>query len=132
MRSAIRARRRVIGTRCSARAPRALGMGTGAAGALDAGGGAASLADRKFTTSDFDTRPSRPDPVTAFGSTLFSSTTRLAAGLSLAAAASGLAASRFVAVAAVVTGPLDAAVMAGALPVAALAALAAVALAAAA
>src|SRR5258708_28745759 len=114
MRSAIRARRRVIGTRCSARAPRALGMGAGAAGALDAGGGAASLADRKFTTSDFETRPSRPDPVTAFGSTLFSSTTRFAAGLSLAAAASGLTASDLAAVAAAATGPLDAAALAAA------------------
>src|SRR5258707_6936719 len=117
MRSAIRARRRVIGTRCSARAPRALGIGAaGAAGALDAGGGAASLADRKFTTSDFETRPSRPDPVTAFGSTLFSSTTRFAAGLSLAAAASGLTASDLAAVAAAGTAPLDAALTAGLFP----------------
>src|ERR1700732_5234901 len=113
MRSAIRARRRVIGTRCSARAPRALG--TGAAGALAAGGGAPSLADRKFTTSDFETRPSRPDPATAFGSILFSSTTRFAAGLSLAAIASDFAASGLAAVAAALTAPLGAAMTAGAL-----------------
>src|SRR6266849_9059630 len=122
MRSAIRARRRVIGTRCSARAPRTLGIGT--AGALAAGGGEASFADRKFTTSDFETRPSRPDPVTAFGSTLFSSTTRFAAGLSLAAAVSALAALDLEALAAAVTAPLDAAMTAGALPVAPAAALA--------
>src|ERR1700733_7207126 len=77
-----------------------MGAGVFDAGAAGAGEGAAAFADRKFTTSDFETRPSRPDPLTAFGSSLFSSTTRLAAGLSLAATASGLAASRAAAAAA--------------------------------
>src|ERR1019366_1210356 len=49
-----------------------------------------------------ETRPSRPDPTTAWGSTLFSSATRLAAGLSLAATAAGTAALAAVAVAAAV------------------------------
>ena len=62
----------------------AAGAGGGASrGARAAAGAGASLAARKFTTSDFDTRPSRPDPASALGSTLFSSATRLAAGLSL-------------------------------------------------
>ena len=56
-------------------------MGTGA----DIGAAAAAVdvswAARKFTTSDFETRPSRPAPASALESSLFSSATRLAAGL---------------------------------------------------
>ena len=50
-RSATRARKRLIGTRCSGRSPKI----TGAAGAIAAALGA-------FNTSSFNTRPSRPEP----------------------------------------------------------------------
>ena len=85
--SAMRRRRRVIGTRCSARAP-----GTATGPAAGAAAGATAGATSRATcaaTSALEMRPSRPDPATAAGSTWFSSTRRRAAGPSFAADAAG-------------------------------------------
>src|SRR5205807_1520448 len=74
----MRARGRVMGTRCSARAP---------AGAAGRGAGARTLAGgrlpRKSTTSDLVSLPSRPEAGIAAGSRRFSSISRRTAGLSL-------------------------------------------------
>ena len=71
----MRARRRLIGTRCSGRpSSDSVGGATGAAAAL---AGAAALAAR---ASPLVTRPSRPVPATAAASTPFSARILAAAG----------------------------------------------------
>ena len=83
-RSATRARRRLIGTRCSGRAP----AGTGAVAAAGAAAGLAAA----FCTSSFKTRPSRPEPCSAFTSTPVSAASFAAAGIAaLVCAAAGAA-----------------------------------------
>ena len=74
-RSATRARRRLIGTRCSGRLPE----GSGAAGAVDTL--VCAAAGLAFCTSSFKTRPSRPDPCTLLMSTPFSAASFAAAGI---------------------------------------------------
>ena len=70
-RSATRARKRLIGTRSSGRAPCGIGAGaTAALGAADA-----------FCTSSFNTRPSRPEPCTLPTSMPFSAANFAAAGI---------------------------------------------------
>ena len=86
-RSATRARRRLIGTRSSGRAPTGIGAaGTAAFGAAEA-----------FCTSSFNTRPSRPEPWMLPISTPFSAASLAAAGMATPAcaleAAAGAAAS---------------------------------------
>src|SRR5205085_5231752 len=74
----MRARRRVMGTRCSARAP--VGAAGRAAGARTLAGG---RLPRKSTTSDLVSLPSRPEAGIAAGSRRFSSISRRTDGLSL-------------------------------------------------
>src|SRR5438034_2243730 len=98
-RCAIRARRRVMGTRCSARAPagaagrgagaRAAGAGVaaaaGAAVPAVAGGASTGRLPRNPTTSDLVSLPSRPEAGIAAGSRWFSSSSRRTEGLNLPA-----------------------------------------------
>src|SRR5574343_2026275 len=92
-RSARRARRRVIGTRCSVRSPRATPV-VGAA-MLAAAGAAADVGPAfgvAATASSLVTRPPRPEPATSAAAIPFSSRILRAAGLAVPAAAAGAAA----------------------------------------
>src|SRR5690606_9025916 len=82
-RLAMLARRRVIGTRFSARSPWAT-FSSGMAAGLVAAGAPDLLLATWFCTSSFVTRPSLPVPLTALGSMLFSSASLRAAGLRIA------------------------------------------------
>src|SRR5690606_3839676 len=85
-RSATRAGRRLMGTRCSGRPSRL--TGTGAAGAADAAGACVA-----FRASPLVTRPPRPVPSTVAGSMPFSDRILPAAGEATEDLAAGLAAS---------------------------------------
>src|SRR5215831_9699868 len=85
-RSAMRARRRDMGTRCSGRPPRTWSTLTGAGGW---GSGARASGALASITSALVTRPPLPVPAIAAVSTPFSSAIFLAAGIAAAGAAAG-------------------------------------------
>ncbi len=108
-RCAMRARSRVIGTRCSLRAPAA-----GARADVPPPLPSAGFLPRKSTTSDLVSRPSRPEAGMAAGSSRFSSTRRRTEGLSLPASLPSVSGAAALAAGAAAGGALAVAAAAGA------------------